>query len=204
MKKLFTLIMLLLVTGCTCSYELSIQDSSIYETLKINGVTTEIPVDVDLVNLSDTNYKKEVVDDTVTYTTSYNLETYKKTNFLSCFESYNIQTTDDKYIIRTGKNFTCLPYQYNDYDELKYDELEIKIKTNHKVVNHNASKVENNTYYWYITKENINNADIYFEIEKNVNKPYVLAIAVFMLILLIVGVIVYFVVKSKSEKSNKI
>ena len=46
MKKLFTLIMLLLVTGCTCSYELSIQDSSIYETLKINGVTTEIPVDV--------------------------------------------------------------------------------------------------------------------------------------------------------------
>lgn len=204
MKKLFTLIMLLLVTGCTCSYELSIQDNSIYETLKINGVTTEIPVDVDLVNLTDANYKKEIIDDTVIYTTDYSLETFKKTNLLSCYDSYNIQTTDDRYIIRTGKNFTCLPYQYSDYDELKYDELEIKIITNHKVISHNAQKVENNTYYWYINKENINNADLYFEIEKNVNKPIVLALAVFMLILLVIGIIVYFVVKAKSERNNKI
>lgn len=204
MKKIFTLVTLLLITGCSCNYELSIQNNNVYETLKINGVTTEIPVDADLINISNANYQKELKDNTVTYTNNYSLDGYKRSNLLMCYDSYNIQSSDDRYIIRTGKKFKCYPYQYNDFDELTYDELEIKIKTNHKVINHNASKVEKDTYYWYVNEDNIDNADIYFEIEKQVSNPIILGVAVFIIAVLIVGVVVYFIVKSKSEKNNKI
>lgn len=204
MKKIFTLVTLLLITGCSCNYELSIQNNNVYETLKINGVTTEIPVDADLVNLSSSKYKKEIKDNIVTYTNNYSLDGYKRSTLLTCYDSYSVQSSDDRYVIRTGKKFKCYPYQYNDFDELIFDNLEIKIKTNHKVINHNADKVEENTYYWHINEDNIDNADIYFEIEKQVNNPIILGIAVFLIAVLIVGVVVYFIVKSKSEKNNKI
>lgn len=203
MKKIFTLIILLLLTSCSSSYELSIKNNSVHETLKVNGVTN-IPVSADLSNVADSNYTKNINGDTVTYDTSYSLNNYKNSKLLQCYDSYNIQTTDDRYIIRTGKNFNCFPYQYSDFDVLNYDQLEIKFKTNHKVIKHNAQKVENDTYYWYINEENLNNADIYFEIEKTVNSPYLIGLIIFMSLVVIVGIITYIIVKQKDKKNNKL
>ena len=134
--------MLILLTGCSCNYELSIQNNKIYETLKINGVTSNIPVNADLINISNSNYIKTVENDIVTYNSNYLLDNYKKSTLLTCFDSYNIQSTENTYTIRTGKKFKCYPYQYSDFDVVTYDQLEIKINTNHKVINHNATKVE--------------------------------------------------------------
>lgn len=204
MKKLITILMIILLTGCSCNYELSIQNNKIYETLKINGVTNEIPPNVDLETLSNGNYTKNIIDDTVTYNSNYSMNNYKESNLLNCFDSYNIQSGDETYIIRTGKKFKCYPYQYNDFDVLTYDQLEIVIKTNHKVINHNATKVENNTYYWYIDDKNVNNAEIYFEIDKNIkNYDYIYMIILFLGIL-IIGGLIYYIANNKNKESNKL
>lgn len=204
MKKLITILMIILLTGCSCNYELSIQNNKIYETLKINGVTNEIPPNVDLETLSNGNYTKNIIDDTVTYNSNYSMNNYKESNLLNCFDSYNIQSGDETYIIRTGKKFKCYPYQYSDFDVLTYDQLEIVIKTNHKVINHNATKVENNTYYWYIDDKNVNNAEIYFEIDKNIkNYDYIYMIILFLGIL-IIGGLIYYIANNKNKESNKL
>lgn len=196
--------MIILLTGCSCNYELSIQNNKIYETLKINGVTNEIPPNVDLETLSNGNYTKNIIDDTVTYNSNYSMNNYKESNLLNCFDSYNIQSGDETYIIRTGKKFKCYPYQYNDFDVLTYDQLEIVIKTNHKVINHNAAKVENNIYYWYINDENINDTEIYFEISKNAKNNIIFWIIGFVSILLITGIFVYYIANNKNKESNKL
>lgn len=204
MKKILTLIMLILLTGCSCSYELTIENNKIFESLKINGVKTEVPADVDLSNLSNANYNKELKENVLSYSTDYSMDNYKNSLLLTCFDSYNIQSTDNTYVIRTGKKFKCLPYQYNDFDLLNYEKLEIKIKTNHKVIKNNANKVNNNTYYWFIDKNNIDNTEIYFEIEKDVKNFTIEFLAIFIILILICGVIIYYIVKTKSEKNNKI
>lgn len=203
MKKIIVLIMILLLTGCSCSYNLVIQNNNVYENLKILGVS-EIPVEVELANISNGNYEKNIENDIVTYSTNYSLDGYKNSNLLTCFDSYNIQNNEQSYTIRTGKKFKCLPYQYNDFDILNYEQLEITIKTNHKVIKHNADKVENNVYYWHIDERNLDNAEIYFEIDKNIkNYDYIYMIILFIVIL-IIGIIVYFIANNKNQKSNKI
>lgn len=205
MKKILIIFILLLVSGCSCKYELSINNSQVNEILTINGVTTEIPEQADLENFTNHTYKKTLQNDILKYEATYNLGNYKTSDFFTCFDSYNILESEDSYTIRTGKKFRCMPYQYNDFDIIKYDKLEIVISTNHSVYNHNADRVENNIYYWYITEDNINDSEIYFHFSKEVKQPILmLTLAIFMGIVFVIGIIVYLIAKSKGKKSNKI
>lgn len=205
MKKIIMLALIFLISGCSCKYELSIQGNKIEESLYINGINMEIPEQADLANYSTHNYSKNIDGDMLNYSTSYNLSSFKNSDFLTCFDTYNFVNENEYYIIRTGKKFKCLPYQYNDFDMLDYDELEIQITTNHKVLEHNAVKVDDNTYSWYITKENIDNAEIYMKFSEEVNSPLTIPIiAGIFTVVLILGFIIYNVASSKGKKNNKI
>ena len=205
MKKILIIFMLLLVSGCSCKYELSINYSDIEEKLVVNGVTTEIPVQADLKNFSTHEYSKNLDNEILTYQTSYSLSSFSKSDFLTCFDSYVFNEEEGVYTIRTGKKFTCMPYQYNDFDVLLYDNLEIVISTNNDVLEHNASKVENGKYYWNISKENINNAEIYIKFsEKEKKDMNMLILIVFFGIVIVGAFVAYMIIGSKSNKSNAI
>lgn len=205
MKKIIIMFILLLASGCSCKYELSIQNGKVNESLIINGVTTEIPEQADLENFSNHSYNKTFDNDILKYQTSFNLGSYKNSDFLTCFDSYTFVEEEDNYVLKTGKSFKCLPYQYNDFDMILYDELEITLSTNHEVKDHNASKVEDGVYYWYINDDNINNTEIYFKISKSAKNPnLILFLAVFLAIVLVIGFIAYLIAKNKGSKNNQI
>lgn len=205
MKKLLMVMLLILVSGCSCKYNLSIKNAQIKETLTINGVTTGIPEQADLVNISTHEYSKNLNGNILEYQTSYYLNNYKTSDFLTCFDSYTFLEEENNYILRTGKKFKCLPYQYNDFDILRYDKLEITLTTNHQVLDSNADYVEKGVYHWFITADNVDDTEIYFKISKDAKQPIIiLALAVFMLIVGVIGFIAYLVAKSKSSKNNQI
>lgn len=205
MKKILIIFILLLVSGCSCKYELSINYSEVEEKLVINGVTTEIPIQADLKNFSTHEYDKKLNGEELTYQTTYSLSSFSKSDFLTCFDSYVFLEEEGTYTIRTGKKFTCLPYQYNDFDVLNYDNLEIVISTNNNVIEHNADKVESGKYYWNISKKNINNSEIYFKFSQKEKKDMnMLILIVFFGIVIVGAFIAYMIIGSKSNKSNAI
>lgn len=196
---------LLLVSGCSCKYELSIEDSKIKESLIVNEMVTQVPEQADLEHFSNHTYIKSLEDHMLKYETSYLLSNYKTSDFLTCFDSYTFLEEENAYLLRTGKSFKCLPYQYNDFDILNYEQLEITLSTNHKVLEHNANYVEKGVYHWYITTDNVDNAEIYFKISKNANQSvFMFTLAIFMIIVLIIGIILFLIAKSKSSKNNQI
>ena len=205
MKKVLILTLLLLVCGCSAKYELSINNQNVKETLSIYGVTSEIPIMADLVYFNTHDYTKEVNNENVEYQTSYNFINFNTSDFLLCFDSYNFSEKEDSYTLMTGKKFKCLPYQYSDYEIINYDRLEIVLSTNHDILNNNADKVQFGKYYWYIDKNNINDAEIYFEISKKSNNILVsIPLLIFFGILIVVGIIIYVIIHSKSNKNNTI
>lgn len=205
MRKILSIILIILLSGCSCKYEITIKNGNVVEDLIVNGVTTEIPVQADLANFSTHSYSKNLEGDVLKYQTSYKLNNLKKSDFLTCFDSYNFFEDEDSYILKTGTKFKCFPYQYNDFDMLYYDKLDITLSTNHNVIEHNAVSVEKGVYHWYITSDNIDNAEIYFKISKNPKQPIIiLALTIFMIIVGIIGFIVYLIAKHKSSNNNKI
>ena len=63
--------------------------------------------------------------------------------------------------LKTSKEFTCM----KDIEELV--KVTIAIESNHKLKETNADKVKNNTYYWYIDKDNYENKPISLVLYEN-------------------------------------
>lgn len=205
MKKVIIILMLFLLSGCSVKYELLIEDNDINEKLIISDYKGEIPEQADIVNFSNHKYNKKQDNNKLIYETKYNIKNLKESDFLKCFNSYNFVEDNNEYVLITDKKFTCLPYQYNDYEVIQYDEVELSIKTNHIVLEHNADKVKGNTYSWKINKENIDDASIYMKLStKTSAKNNNLALTIIFGCVLFVSMIIYLVVNNINNNSNRL
>lgn len=123
-----------------------------------------------------------------------------------CYQFFNIIEEEDNIIFSTSLKNLC----FDIYPELK--ELTIHLKTNHKVVNTNADKVDGYHYTWDITRENQEDAAILITLKKNeyifnyenefIKK--IIYIGGFIGIILVVSVIIYTNIKKKNQMMNEI
>lgn len=192
MKKIFVFILLILLTGCTCEYEIelkkdeisektifNINDDEIYDFVEgtSSGDNPKYIIDSDfypLVNNKNIKYDKSVEQNdnykivTLKYVFSY--DDYKNLSYVmkNCFENISFVETDNGYKIHLTGAFYCM------YD----DEITINIKDN------NISKANglknNDKYTWVIDSSNYNNVDIQIETsyENNIRQYIFIAIAI--------------------------
>ncbi|MFV0250340.1 MAG: membrane lipoprotein lipid attachment site-containing protein [Bacilli bacterium] len=206
MKKIvYLLVFMILLTGCSVKYELSIKNNNVNEKLTITGVTEDIPFQADLINISSTSYKKNFKNDTLIYTTNYNLNSFDSVIPSRCFENYNFTNTDNIFILRTSGIFKCLPYQYNDYDYFNYNQLELIIKTNHEVLETNATSVEEGIYKWIINEENLEDATVYIKFsDKIIKKTNWKVISIVISVIISVVLVVSINLLKKHKINNEI
>lgn len=189
MKKIILLIVLLLVTGCSGEYDLTItEDKKVKEEFVISVSNLEIEktnytVDEYLdhysyIYSSSDNFKDFEITTKKSSPYSYfkvkrnykDLEEYIKSNsFKSMFISAEIQDTG-KYLSFTTSRNDYIYNLKNDMlisDEKRYESFEINIKFYNEVVGHNADKVDksNNVYTWYIDDtKSAEDSFIYFKL----------------------------------------
>lgn len=134
---------------------------------------------------------------TVNLTYNYSFDEYKKSKaYTQCFKYKSLDYNDNGYLLEMSGIFYCL---YGD-------EVKINIKTNNKVISHNANKVSGNTYTWIINKDNVAETDIKINISKESTiKSYAMYIVlgILAIVLIVCGYIAFQKINNRDE-INKI
>ena len=215
------LILVLLTSGCNMKYDLIINDRGAKEIIttivkdtksnskQVNQAYKQKQSAYYDFNTGDTYYynqeksydrrNKQIV---LKYNYDYfDIEDLQNSNALTqCF--YNVSVVKDlQYItISTSKGVGCMSHD----GQKIIDQIDASIKTDYKVVKHNADSHKGNNYIWNITENNSNNKSIYIKMDykrmytEKEDKKMILAI-----IGVILGVIVLAVVISKCIKKKK-
>ena len=167
MKKriLVLIIILLLTTGCTCQYNLTIENNVYKEEVIIYGENSEeisnfnlkwqVPVDKDEYNRGgDPSTEIEVDGDIYNYNLSENSLKFNydftKSSIINssavsnCYNKLTITNYNETIIISTSQKATC----YDKYPTLS--NLRVNIKVDKPVISNNADSVSGNTYIWNI------------------------------------------------------
>jgi hypothetical protein len=200
-KKITILLFMILLTGCSVTYEITVDGNFIDETVKITEENTIIGEDVDseldfIIWMNDefTNpiyyYTKEKVLGAESSGIVFNLkssydEFLSLTPFVtSCYSKMTIDKKDNIIYFNTNGNFEC----FNEVDDLK-----LIIKSPFKILNSNADSDSNNEHVWSLRVNN--NKPIIFEIDLSTGSVSESILDNFAVILLIVfGPIIVFVV----------
>lgn len=180
-KILFPL-MLLMLTGCSATYDLYIgdkftddiyiyEDNDIVKKLDYYDMNDNSSVDVNYYNYNIAlfekkfDYGREEYSDFENSGYIYNY-TYdhddmnKKSMIYDCYDSINI-TRDDVIVIETSNEFKC----FEKYSLL--DDVTVNIHYSGQLINTNADSYNDNVYTWNINKDNYNNKNIYLKIKRN-------------------------------------
>lgn len=137
----------------------------------------------------------------------FNLNNYNQSSIVKkCYKYFSVKEENDNIIISTSLENLC----FKEYPIL--DRITINLKTNHKVVNSNATKVNGYHYTWDITRENSEESNISITIKKdeyifNYENEFVKKIIYIVLIvgiILSVSIICYLYFKNKSKRLNEI
>lgn len=175
-KRILVLsIVLLLTTGCTCQYNLNIENNIYKEEVIIYGDNSEeisnfnmkwkVPIDkIEYNRGGDPSTELEVNGDTYNYDLSGNSLKFSydftKTSIINssavsnCYNKLTITNYNETIIISTSQNATC----YDKYPTLS--NLKVNIKVDKPVISNNADNVNGNIYTWNITKDNAHDKSI--------------------------------------------
>lgn len=215
MKKILLLITLvLLLTGCKATYNISFDSNEINESIKIYTDNTLIEsADQKTIQKASDElynfeygydyYKKEKFfegnNTGYNYTYGFNYSDYNMyTQLQKCYDEFNYQNGD--YItLNTSNEFTCFDY----YPEI--EEVTINITSKYEITNSNADEVNKNTYTWVINKDNYKNKPLSIRInkkkeykEKKLTTKMIIVFGIFLILILAL-----LVVKKQSKKDNQ-
>lgn len=171
-KKIIVFMMIILITtGCTCEYNLKIENDSLKEQVILISETTneknsftnkwQIPIykedfniglDPDNSNLDNTNiYNYKLTNDKLTFDNTFAVSNYYNSTAASiCYNQVSINDDYNNLVISTSPNATC----FEKYPDLT--EVIINITVDRPVTKHNADRVNNKTYTWILSKNNSN------------------------------------------------
>lgn len=217
MKKfLIVFTMLLLLTGCNARYEFSINNGKFKE--KLNLVETNKAL-FDVQN--DTGWTLRDLFDPSIYYDEFSSEDYKikslndedhlelqySSNSLAsainstilnqCYNNPTVVERDNIVTIETGNDFDC--YEY--YDNL--EKIQVRFRTNHKIISTNSDLVENDVYIWNISKDSNKNIIITYDNSITYDKYKGIIIVGVIVLILGLGIVTYLIIK-KIKKENKI
>ena len=154
-------------------------------------------LDKEIIN-KDSNYG-------IKFSYEYSNANYNEAYIPSTFVKYfNYLTEKDTYILSTGEGM--LETVYTTHKDL--DKFTIHLKTNHKVKNNNADRVDGYNYYWDVNRFNYRDKSVYVELYKdkhvfNYENEFV-HILIGIGVALFAGVIAFGFMRTKSKKNNKI
>lgn len=224
MKKIKILVLLcflLLLSGCSAEYNLTINNSTMEEDINAifnKSTESELASRMEKIRRSsfynyDTreneyyDFTKRETDDNIILNYSYQYtgnDLYKSEAASSCYYKRIVNVTDKYITINTDKQVTCL---YKDGDR-EIEDITVNIRTALTVLENNADKVNGNTYTWYINDKNYTNKPIYIKIEKERYQEsftsQVISIIVILIIVVIIGILIYFKALRRRKKNNKI
>ena len=180
MKKIVLLFMFtILLTGCTCDYELNISDDKVVEDVDIS-----LPYSMDsddrskfleytkVDNLAvvggldnpyyDMSARADNYGDVYNFNYSYDKEHPIKNarTMKSCFEKYKVEETSSYYMFVFRGEFKC---------KYKFDDVNITVKTNNEVPKHNSTDYDEKegVYRWKIDSSNASDVDIKLLVQKD-------------------------------------
>lgn len=234
MKKYFSIVLLsFLLCGCTCEYNLKIDNNNYQEKLSIissDSSENELFTDDLIINI---NYDKYLISSEITekiedeeyydvkrddnsIALSYNYinsSVSKSTLALKCFDKVTIYKQSENIFITTSEKFKC----FDEYDKL--DSVEVVLEIDGKSISNNADKVDGNKYIWNYNRKNINkpiNISATLERENTSltssssgkktqykQNDYNIFIII-LFILLIISYIVYRIIKKQGDNNNKV
>lgn len=121
------------------------------------------------------------------------------------YNRFLVATIKDNITISTGEKLKLFE-QYNNLENVT-----INITTNHKVIKHNADKVDGDTYIWKVNRENADDKSLYFEVDEDAVAEsessdwlkVIGTIIIVMIIILVVGYFGYLYLKRRHQKSNE-
>lgn len=197
--------LILLMTGCSVKYELNFNNHSLREAMTIDAndwssdqieQTLEEYENESLTENYKISFNKETKK--IKLSKEYSISSYANSSILrQCYTAYNFLESDEYYDLTTSNTFNCNPFDY-----IVVDEVKVQIKTNHKVLNHNADYVENNTYVWVIDKENSGNKPIQIRFSKDMKNNYIGLIILGIIVIIILILLLMLFIKRK--KSNNL
>lgn len=214
-KILILIIFMVLLSGCTATYELNIKDGKVKEKLRLietNSAIFDVRNDSGWTlremqesmlakdSFASKNYKVKSLNNNnqlgLEYT-STNEQLFNSSILNQCYINPVVDIRDGIVTLNTGNNFKC--YEY--YDNL--DEIKIILKTNHEVISTNAEEIHGNSYIWNISKES--NKQIEISYYENFTKKTFnwFNVVIIVLILAAISGGIYFLIK-KNRKSNSI
>ncbi len=171
MKKrlLITIVLILFLTGCSCEYDLTIENDIFKEVVKFGSNDTsevsnfsmnwKIPTNKEeyefgLDEEANPEYSSKLYDynlngNVLTFNHDFTMNAYIDSSAVSlCYDMLSVTERGDDLIISTGKENMC----FTNYPTL--DSLRVKIKVDGQVVSNNADSVNGNTYIWNFRKNN--------------------------------------------------
>lgn len=175
-KRIFLIItILLLTTGCTCEYNLTINGNNYLEEIILNAETSEeisnfngkweIPIDKDeYIEMSGFDYETDVNTNKYNYKLSSNKLIFnykfngsqlsKSTAVYNCYNKLTVTNYSNTTIISTSSKADC----FDKHPPLT--SVKVNITVDREVISNDADNVSGNTYTWNITKDNANNKSI--------------------------------------------
>ena len=179
MKIFLLFIFTILLTGCSCNYELNISDDKVVENVDIS-----LPYSMDsddrskfleytkIDNLAvvggldnpyyDMSARADNYGDVYNFNYSYDKEHPIKNarTMQSCFEKYKVEETSSYYMFVFRGEFKC---------KYKFDDVNITVKTNNVVPKHNSTDYDENkgVYRWKIDSSNASDVDIKLLVQKD-------------------------------------
>lgn len=215
-KILSIFIMIIILCGCDAVYEIEINNNKISEKLTLiekdstifdkqldSGFTVREMFDSLLYKDEFSKYDYIVTSLSneeqlgVKYK-SFGINSVRNSSVLNqCYNNYSVTEDEESIFIKTGNDFSC--YEY--YENL--ETIKIILKTNHEVINSNATLVDGNTHIWNFNKDS--NKEINVTLSKvNINDTsnYIFYIIVGCLVLLICFII--YIAFNKNKKVNRI
>ena len=179
-KLIFLFLFIFLITGCDGTYKIEIYKNKVneetyvwYKNDQLNNIS---PYDktLEIARKYEDNgdflthdSKKDIKKSGYTgfkITRNYKtIDEFKSESRIigSCYLATNVSNHTDYITLKTTQEFTCF-----DLVE-EFDNIEIAVKTNHKVKEHNADKKKGHTYYWYINRDNYKNKPISIKMAKS-------------------------------------
>jgi len=210
LKKIFLVLIVLLLSGCSVEYRLNFNDNNLEEIVTLNIMNNEknkieelkqnqvyAISDVMSQQLYDVTYE----DNKVIYKYNYSFETIKRALYINqCFDAIGFTKENDEYIILTSEGFNCMNYSY-----VPVDGVTVKITSNRKVIDSNADKVNNDEYIWEINDQNASKKSIYIkfgEVKKSFfNKKTIGIISLSIIVFSVISVIGYIAIQNKKNNA---
>lgn len=244
---LVLILILINLCGCTVNYEININDDVVTENMefyeadpkKINAFYPPDSVSSDsiekytykqMINFQNLNdeyafknnlnteqiYNKKKIDESnrmgMKYSYAFNINDYTNSNIANSFVTYFSARTSGEFYAISALDFSSIFSQYPYLNNIS-----IKIKTNHKVVDSTADSTEGNEYIWNITKSNAKTKKVSINLYKDVNyknkadnqvkKIPLKVIRTILIVVLCIAIslfIVIIILRKKANRNNRI